>query len=224
MDRREEPATGANFGAVPGGALAAKAQQQHARALVEHVYRTSTVSVLRCPALKATAAPGVGEGAFRAELTQALRERRDQAVDALRKKYAARLATSEDRQRRAEQKLAREKDQASSETMSSAISVGGSLLGALFGGGRRAGAFGKAASAARSMGRIGKERTDVSHAEADLASLRQQYAAIEADLEAELASLDPSFDAAAIEIETLAVKPRKSDIAVSDLALVWQPA
>ena len=108
--------------------------------------------------------------------------------------------------------------------MSSAISVGGSLLGALFGGGRRAGAFGKAASAARSVGRIGKERTDVAHAAADIASLRQQYATLEADVEAEVAKLEPAFDPAAIELETVTVKPRKSDIAVSDLALVWQPA
>ncbi|HET7202432.1 MAG TPA: hypothetical protein VFI92_03605 [Steroidobacteraceae bacterium] len=224
MDRRAEPAPGASFGAVPGGALGIKAQQQHARALVEHVYRTSTVSVLRCPALKATATPGAGEGAFRAQLAQALRERRDQAVDALRKKYAGRLAAIEDRQRRAVQKLAREKDQASNETMSSALSVGGSLLGALLGGGRRAGAFGKAASAARSMGRIGKERTDVAHAEADIASLQQQYASIEQDLEAEVAALESDFDPAAIEVESVAVKPRKSDITVADLALVWQPA
>ena len=224
MDRREEPAPGASFGAVPGGALAAKAQPQHAKALVEHVYRTSAVAVLRCPALKATAAPDVDEATFRAQLAQALRERRDEAVDALRKKFAGRLATVEDRQRRAAQKLAREKDQASNETMSSALSVGGSLLGALFGGGRRSATFGKAASAARSVGRIGKERTDVAHAEADVESLQQQYAAIEADLEAEIAALETDLDPAAIKVETVAVKPRKSDIAVSDLALVWQPA
>ena len=224
LDRRDEPAPGASFRAVPGCAFAAKAQQQHAKALVEQVYRTSAVQVLRCPALKATAAPGVAEGAFRADLAQALRERRDQAVDALRRKYATRLAAIEDRQRRAEQKLAREKDQASHETMSSAISAGGSLLGALFGGGRRSGAFGKAASAARSVGRIGKERTDVAHAEADVASLRQQYATLEADLEAEVARLEPGFDPTAIELETVKVKPRKSDIGVSDLSLVWQPA
>jgi len=224
LDRRDEPAPGASFRAVPGGPFAAKAQQQHAKALVEQVYRTSAVPVLRCPALKATAAPGVDEGAFRAELAQALRERRDRAIDALRRKYAPRLAAIEDRQRRAEQKLARERDQASHETMSSALSVGGSLLGALFGGGRRSGAFGKAASAARSVGRIGKERTDVAHAEADIASLRQQYATLEADLEAEVAKLEPAFDPAAIELETVTVKPRKSDVAVSDLALVWQPA
>ncbi|MCE3286135.1 MAG: hypothetical protein K0R70_2391, partial [Steroidobacteraceae bacterium] len=221
----EEPAPGATFRSIPGGALTApKALQQHARALVEHVYRTSTVSVLRCPGLKAVAGPAVSEGEFRARLAQSLREKRDQAVDTLRRKYGGRLGTLADRRRRAEQKLAREKEQASRETMSSALSVGGSLLGALFGGGRRSAALGRAATAARGVGRIGKERTDVAHAEADLTSLREQFSALEAELETEVAALDSTLDPAAIQLETVAVKPRKSDIQVTDLALVWQPA
>jgi hypothetical protein len=224
LDLRDAPASGAAFAEVPGAVLAAKAQQQAAKALADHVFRTSSVPVLRCPTLKATATPDMAEGEFRARLGQSLRERRDQAVDVLRRKYAARLATLQDRQRRAEQKLAREKDQASNETMSSALSVGGSLLGALFGGGRRSSALGKAAAAARSVGRIGKERTDVTHAESDLTSLREQLATLESELESEVAALEATFDPAAIQVETVVVKARKSDIAVSDLALVWRPA
>jgi hypothetical protein len=219
----DAPAPGAGFGAVPAGAVNAKALPLASKALVDHLYRTRELTLLRCPALKATSTPDATEGEFRAQLAQTLREKRDQAVDALRAKYASRLATLEDRQRRAEQKLARERDQASNETMSSALSVGGSLLGALFGG-RRSSAFGKAASAARSVGRIGKERSDVTHAEADVTALREQYASLEADLEREVAELEDGFDPAAIALETVAVKPRKSDIEVSELALVWQPA
>jgi hypothetical protein len=108
--------------------------------------------------------------------------------------------------------------------MASALSVGGSLLGALFGGGRRASSLGRAASAARGVGRIGKERTDVAHAEADLAALRERYEALEAELEQEVAALEATFDPAAVAIESVAVKPRKADIEVSDVALVWRPA
>jgi multidrug resistance efflux pump len=74
------------------------------------------------------------------------------------------------------------------------------------------------------MGRIGKERGDVAHAEADLAALRQQYDSMAAEVEQEVAALEGSFDPASIQVERVAVRPRKSDIAVSDLALVWQPA
>ena len=219
----DAPAPNATFADVAGSAIAARAFAQHGKSLADHVYRTSSLSIMRCPDLKLTSAPGGSESEFRARMALALREKRDAAVDALRRKYASKLDTIEDRARKAEQKLVREKEQSSQQTMSSALSVGGSLLGALFGG-RRSSAFGKASSAARSVGRIGKERTDVAHAEADLTALQQQHAALEAELADEIAALESKFDAGAIAVEQSEIKARKSDTEVTDLALVWQPA
>jgi hypothetical protein len=219
----DAPAAGATFADLPAGTLAGKAFLQHGKSLADHVYRTCSLSLMRCKELKLTSVPGGSESEFRARITQLVSEKRDAAVDALRTKYAARLGTLDDRARRAEQKITREKAQASQQTMASALSVGGSLLGALFGG-RRASAIGKATSAARSVGRIGKERTDVTHAEADLEALQQQHAALERELADEIATLESRFDPAAIAIESAAIKARKSDTEVTDLALVWRPA
>jgi len=219
----DAPAPNATFADIAGSIIAARALAQHGKSLADHVYRTSSLSILRCPDLKLTSAPGGSESEFRAHMALALREKRDAAVDALRGKYASKLDRIEDRARKAEQKLVREKEQSNQQTMSSALSVGGSLLGALFGG-RRGSAFGKASSAARSVGRIGKERTDVAHAEADLTALQQQHAALEAELADEIAALESKFDAGAIAVEQSEIKARKSDTEVTDLALVWQPA
>jgi hypothetical protein len=220
----DEPPAEARFAALPSNALGARWLKQYPKSLADHAYRTRQFELLRCPALKLTAIPGASESEFRAQVSQRLRERRDEAVDALRRKYASRLGTLEDRKRRAEQKLVREQAQVSDQTMSSALSVGGSLLGALFGGGRRAGMLSKAATAARGVGRISKERTDVVQAEADVEAVRGQHQALEAELAREIEALDASSDATGIEIEAVAVKPRKGDIEVSDVALVWQPA
>jgi hypothetical protein len=208
---------------VPASVLSAKAFTQHGKTLADHVYRTCSISVMRCPELKLTSVPGGTESEFRAQIAHAVREKRDAAIDALRAKYAAKLATLADRARKAEQKLTREQAQASQQTMASALSVGGSLLGALFGG-RRGSAVGKASTAARSVGRTAKERTDVAHAEADLGALQQQQAALEVELADEVAALEAKFDPAALLVETAAIKARKSDTGVTDLALVWQPA
>jgi hypothetical protein len=224
IELQAEPAGGASFGPVPAGVVSGKAAIQLVKALADHVYRSATVTVFRCPELKLAAAPGGTESEFRARVGQALREKRDAAVDALRRKYATRLKTLQDRQRRAEQRLEREKSQASSETMSSALSVGGSLLGALFGGGRRSSTVSSAARAARSVGRIGKERGDVANAEAELESVSEQYAALEAELQEQADALEGQFDPATVPVETVGVRPRKTDIAVSDVALVWRPA
>ena len=214
------PAPAASFQDAPGSVLSPRAYKAWAGQLADHVYRTASLKVFRCPALKRTAAPGGTEGDFRTQLTLELRERRDAAIEELRGRYAKKLSALEDRQRRAEQKVERERAQAESETTSSILSVGGSVLGALFGG-RRGGAIQKASTAARRIGRVGKERADVEHARADARSLSEQASAIEAELEAEVAVLASSFDPGTIQIETVAVRPRKSDLAVEDIALVW---
>jgi hypothetical protein len=216
------PRDGASFADVPASALSSRKHKAWTAALEDHVYRTASLNVMSCPSLKMSAAPGGTESEFRAHIAQALREKRDAAVDALRGKYAPKLAALEERSRKAGQKLEKEKAQASSETVTSALSVGGSLLGALFGG-RRSSAIRKASSAARSVGRAGKERADVAHAEADVAALEERVAALNAELEAEVDRLEAEFDPNTIRIETVPVRPKKSDISVEGLALVWCP-
>jgi len=151
-----------------------------------------------------------------------LREKRDAAVEALRGKYAAKLAALETREQRARQRLDREKSQASSETLATAVSIGGSLLGALFGG-RRGGVYSKASSAARGVGRASRQRADVTHAEADIRAIQQQADDLNAELETEIARLGDEFDPDAVRIEAVPVRPRKSDISIEELALVWRP-
>ena len=218
----DEPRRDGGFADVPAAALSSRNHRAWSNALEDHVYRTASLDVMSCPALKINAAPGGTESEFRAHITQALREKRDAAVDALRARFASKLATLEDRERRAEQKLERERTQASSETMSSALSVGGSLLGALFGG-RRSSAMRKASTAARSVGRASKERADVAHAEADMEALKDQVAAMHAELESEIRRIEAEFDPNTIRVEIVPVRPKKADIAIEDMALVWCP-
>jgi hypothetical protein len=216
------PAAGATFDEAPAVVASSRGYKAWGDSLEDHVYRTAALSTFRCPDLNMAAAPGGTESEFRAHLAQTLREKRDAAVDALRKKYASKLDAIDLRQRKADVRIEQQKSQATSQTMSTALSVGGSLLGALFGG-RRSSVFGKASTAARSIGRVSKERSDVAAAEADASALREQAAAINAELETEIRELESGFDPATIRIETAAVKPKKADIAVEDLALVWVP-
>lgn len=214
-------ADGARFAEPPAAALSTRSHRQWAAALGDHVYRNVSLNLMRCPELGMSAAPGGTEGEFRGRIAQVLREKRDAGVEKLRRKYEAKIATLADRERRAEQKVERERAQASSETMSSALSVGGSLLGALLGG-RRSSALRKATTAARRVGRVSKERGDVAHAEADAQAIRARIEALNEDLSAEIAALESELDANACRLEMIPVRPRKADIAVEDMALVWR--
>jgi hypothetical protein len=219
----DQPAPGATFADAPAAVLTARDHKRWAGALEDYVYRSVALELPSCPSLKMTASPGLSEGEFRSRVALVLREKRDAAVEALRKKYATRLGTLEERERRALQRVQKEKAQASDKMLSTALTVGGGLLGALFGGGRRGSAISKASTAARGVSRVGKERADVAHAEDDVQSVRAQIETINAELGAEVARLESEHDPAAIRFETVAVKPRKADTAVEDMALVWVP-
>jgi len=180
------------------------------------------MTLFRCPLAGASMAAGDDEGEFRARLSHLLHEKRDAEVDQLRKKYAARLATLEDRVRRADERIERERSQLSQQKMQTVISVGTSIIGALLG--RRklsATNAGRIGTAARSAGRIGKESNDVNRAEESREILEQRLADLRAELEQEIDRIKTEFDPRHAQVQRIDIKPRKADIEVLNLALVW---
>jgi hypothetical protein len=108
--------------------------------------------------------------------------------------------------------------------MQSAFSIGASVLGALLG--RRtlsATTVNRAATAARSAARIGRESGDVNRASESLEVIRQRQRELQQQFDADAAALETRFDASAVTLRTMQVSPRKSDIAVAEVALVWVP-
>ena len=152
------------------------------------------------------------------------RERRDQLRDKFSQRYAARIASLQERIRRAEQAAEREQAQAQQQKLQTAISVGSVLLGALAG--RRVtsrSTFGRAATAARGAGRIFKEGQDVQRAEENVQELQKQLEELEAQANYDAELMRGSADPLTEQLETVEVKPRKTDISVRVLGLGWVP-
>ena len=222
-DLGDAPEEGAGFAALPAGITApwfASTQKSFADAL----YRREQLALLRCAALGIAAAPAEDERAFRIRLQQAARERRDVASDQLRRKYAPRIASLHERIRRAEVAKEREAAQVGQADLGTAMSIGSTILGALFG--RKAisaSSLGRAAGSARAGGRSLKERQDVARATLEIAHWRQELADLESDSAGDLAALQASLDPLVAPLETTVLRPKKTDIAVQLVALVWEP-
>jgi hypothetical protein len=220
-----EPPAGAAFGPLPAAAAQPKSYAEWGRRFAESLYRTSTLELRAAPSVGLTARPGETEGEFVVRVREAVRERRDGAVEELRKKFAARIDASEGRERRAEERVARERSQASQQAMQAAISVGATVFGALFG--RKtfsASSVGRATTAARGMSRTMREREDVGSAEGALEGARSKRAELEADLQREIDAITAAADPDRVTIATSQVKPRKADIVVEGVALCWVPS
>jgi hypothetical protein len=218
------PAADAGFGELPAAALRAASYAAWGKALQAFLYETARASVFRCEALKIASRSDESEGDFRARLVLAAREKRDDAVAALRRRWQPKLLQLQDQVRRAEERHEREQSQLSQQKMQTAVSIGTSILGALLG--RKAISatnVGRVGSAARSAGRWGRESQDVERAEENIETLRQRLADAQREAEAEVARLESSLDPAAFELRNVEVPARKSDIAIGEVALVWTP-
>jgi len=216
--------SGAAFAALPARASDARSYGTWEKALKSHLYQEATLTLYRCAALKLSSDPGESEADFRVRLRQAARERRDADVEKLRKRYAPKLAALQERVRKAEQRLDRERSQYDSQKMQTAISVGATVLGAFLG--RRVatvGTVGRATTAARGVGRAAREKEDVERVQRDIAALQQQLADLEREFQGEADALQGLADPASIEVTEEAIRPRKSDITVNRLALHWMP-
>jgi hypothetical protein len=86
-----------------------------------------------------------------------------------------------------------------------------------------AGNIGRVATAARGAGRLGREKDDVNRAEDSMEVLQQRLDALKLECETETTKLAQSLDASVITLRSVQLTPRKSDIAVGEVALVWAP-
>jgi hypothetical protein len=214
----------ATFGEVPGDASAAKSYVAWGNSFREWVYRNRTLELRRSPATGMVSEPGEAERAFRIRLQQATREKRDQQVERLRQKYAPKIATLQDRIRRAELAVDREKTEAGQQKLQTAISFGAAILTALTG--RKAlsqSALGRAATTVRGAGRTLKETQDVARAQENAAALQNELEALQAQMEQEVAALGAGADAVGEPLESCEIRPRKSDISVALVSLAWFP-
>lgn len=217
-----EPHASASFAELPACAASPGSYPAWGKGLATALYQRATLELLACPALGLAARPGESEGDFRVRAAQGLREQRDEAVAKLKAKYAPRLQTLTDQLRRAEDRVAREKAQAGQQKLNTAISLGATLLGAFLGRGvRSVGNVGRASTAMRQAGRIGKEAADVARATEGVEVLRERLEGLQAEFEQEVATLQGPVAPEAVEVERRTVRPRKSDIALGTVGFCW---
>ncbi len=223
-DLEKSPAEAAQFGELPSSASKAKNYDKWQKDMAGWLYRSQKVELFKSPSLDQTSNPDEPERDFRIRLQQAARERRDEAAERLRQKYAPKIAALEERKRRAQQAVEREAEQARGQKMQTAISFGATLLSSFMG--RKAvslSSLGRATSAARGVGRSIKESQDVGRAEETVAAVDQQMAELDAQFKEETAALEASSDPQTESLETTVIKPKKADIAIKLLSLAWAP-
>ncbi len=213
-----------NYSPVPQSGLNTKSYTSWGKFFKEHLVSDYYLEVYHSSVLKQTSNPYESVRDFKIRLTQLTREQRDEAVSKLKDKYARRIKTIENRMVRAEERIAREKSQSSQVKFQTAISIGSTILGALFG--RKsfgASTISKAGTAMKSAKRTMKEAGDVKRAQENLLRLQQDLENLQDKFQDELNLLQDKFDLSIEQLETVKIRPRKSNISVKLFNFTWVP-
>jgi hypothetical protein len=152
------------------------------------------------------------------------RERRDFEVERLRQRFAAKIATLQRQLMRAEQQVQKEQEQYGQQKMQTAISVGATLLGAVFG--RKAASIanlGRATTAMRGASKISREKEDIERAQQQKEASRAQLDAIESQVNQEADRVSQAYDPQAETLQEVIVRPAKADILLQNFGLLWIP-
>jgi hypothetical protein len=217
-----QPAAGATFAGVPSAALQAKNYRKWEKSLATHLYSRQPLKLWCAPDLKEYSRPEESETEFRVRLRQRQREQRDKAVAALRQKYAKKHETLTEKIRRAGERVDREKGQFQGEATRTVVSIGTSILNAVLG--RKAisqRTVTGAATAARGASRAANQRGDIARAQAALDALVDQQRQLDEQLHQDVTALEAAAkEASLVEYP---VRPRKADVSVEKVSLVWVP-
>ena len=223
-DLVDEPEEGATFADCPAAADNAKAYTRWGRDYKRWLRQNETVTLYRCKRFRLTSSPTESEGDFRARLQDAASEKRDVAIAKIRKRYATRVTTLENRLMRAEQAVAVQKEQSSKRKLDTAISFGTAILGAVLGRKKLSSSTAsKMGTAIKTAGSARKEAQDVERAKQTAEKVRSDIAALNKQLEEEVATLDTSFDSQAEELDEIVVRAKSTDIHVAVTGLAWLP-
>jgi hypothetical protein len=200
----------AQFSEVPDIISDDKKLRKTITSLKDWLYHEHKLELFRCKLPKLESKPYESLSDFKVRLSDMLNEEKEEAIEILQERYAKKEKILTNRLDRAMEKLEKEE----SDTTSSFLNVGITVLGALFGKSR--------ASIGRAGSRVLKERGDVSRAEERAGKVKDDIEELEEELEDKVNNLVEKFELDEVEIEEFSIKLRKTDIEVNDIAVVWQ--
>lgn len=222
--------------AAPGGAVyvlpQAKVKDRRfwtdlQRDLVDHLVRNQTMEVLVNKDLKLYSRTGETADQFATRCLAAADDQADAQAAKLRDKYETKARALQEQLEAAQDRAELLKDQQKSSKLNEVASVAGSILGGFLGGRKRSSALGKVAGSLGGIvsrrGRSSAASERVEAAENKLERLQADLADVEAELTAELAEITTAWHTKAAAVQTVPVTLEKTDVDVTQLALVWLP-
>ncbi|MCI5073019.1 DUF87 domain-containing protein [bacterium] len=188
------------------------------------VYKSAPMLVYKDTQTKLISKQDETEVAFLARLEHVYKEKRDQALDDIKEKYLKKIQSLEAKKVKAIQKIDKEHAQYDQSKLSTAISLGTTVIGALLGRKVTRGSVGKLGTTLRRASRMQKEKGDVVLAKEDVKKYDEDLKQLNADMKKDLEQLKQEYQNIEYDLKQIIVRANKSNIAVDEVELLWLPS
>jgi hypothetical protein len=187
--------------------------------LEDYLYRSRQIALRHVPDLDAFSRPDESAADFRLRLEHEARERRDAEIDRIEDRFRVKIDRLGERIRRAASAVDKREAEASAHKRETVVAIGETVLGAFLG--RRSSR--SASSSLRRVRMSSSAGARAREAEDNLEALERDRAELEAELQTEIAGMREKWDVVALDLEDVAVTPRRTDIDVQSFGLIWLP-
>ena len=181
------------------------------------IYRTQALTIRQNEALGVTAGPGVSEDEFKKMCAEAVEDKKQEAIDAIKDKYEAKLDKLEAKLKKETLEFEEDKQELGHRRLEE---VGKGVENALklF--------SGRSSSISTSLTKrrmTSKAKSDLEASEMDVKNVEAEIAAMKEDMTEELQDLEADWKDVADKVIEIPVSPYKKNIFVEVFGVVWLP-
>lgn len=215
---------GAICARLPESARLSKNYTIWKRELIDWLYRNQPLRIYRNAILNLFSEPDESKEAFADRIQAQMTDAAVLALQSLQQNHTLKKQNLEERIRKAEQSVQREKQQARNQIVQTIISIGAAVMSALIGKKMvSATTLGRATTAARGVSRTVREQGDVGRTKENVVHLKRQLDELEQKYSLEHAAVTQRYQAKPDQLEPHNLNPMKKDIMIRALVILWYP-
>ncbi len=192
------------------------------KSLKSHIYNSSNLKIYRCQSMRFESQPPESLERFTTRVISKLESQLEIKMLKLEERYAKKEQTLRAKEQTLLTRLDKERADAKSATVDTVLGFGMALFDMFSGGSRVRTKARRVGSALRRGKKAYNERRGVEAIEMKLEDLEEQFYLLEDEFSQKSSKLREEFQIDKHPVTTKLIKPRKSDIVVEELALVWR--
>lgn len=217
---RTDTGQGPFFTMVPEGVNSPRKLRSISKNLSDWLYYNSRLTINIHPELGLFQRPDETDRSFNVRLQQAAREKRDEEVDALEKKYDTKIERLERKLRKYQRDLSADQEDYEARKREELIGIGESVVN-FFLGRRRTRAL---SAAARKRRLTSQAKQDIEETKEEVAEVEAEIAELEAELKDMAADITAKWGNSLQNLQTDEITPRRTDVQIHQVAVGWLPS